>query len=159
MIEGRIIELLEQKFQEEEFQDCFTVEVKQHGSSKLEVFIDSDEGITFQKCRKVSRYLEEYLDTHLWMGEKYTLEVSSPGVGRPLLLKRQYQKNIGRKVEVQLVGHGKKAEGKLIAVAADGITVEEKKRVKEGKKKKTEIVQTEIPFDQIEKTKVKISFN
>lgn len=92
MIEGRIIELLEQKFVEPDWQDCFVVEVKQHATNKLEVFIDSDDSITFEKCRKISRYLEEFLDKYLWLGEKYTLDVSSPGISRPLVLKRQYQK-------------------------------------------------------------------
>lgn len=159
MIEGRITTLLEQKFQEEEWQDCFIVEVKHHTvNQKLDIFIDSDTGITFSKCRQISRYLEEYLDTHLWLGEKYTLEVSSPGVSRPLILPRQYKKNIGRKLEVKLK-EGSKQEGTLAQVQQDAITLEAKVRIKEGKKKKTVLQSTRIPFEDIAQTKVKISFN
>ena len=91
MIEDRIVELLGAKFEEEEFRDCFLVETKFHGNNKLEVFIDCDNGLTFEKCQKISRYLESFIDEKQWLGEKYVLDVSSPGIGRPLILKRQYQ--------------------------------------------------------------------
>jgi ribosome maturation factor RimP len=161
MIEGRIIELLEQKFVEPDWQDCFVVEVKQHATNKLEVFMDSDDGITFEKCRKISRYLEEFLDKHLWLGEKYTLDVSSPGISRPLVLKRQYQKNVGRKVEIKLKEEqqSEKYEGELIGVVEDAIILKTSVTTKEGKKKKTEIKELNIPIEHIAQTKVKISFN
>jgi ribosome maturation factor RimP len=158
VVEQKIDSLLTDKFQEEEFQDCFLLEVNVHPNNKIDVFIDSDTGITFEKCQKISRYLESYLDAEGWVGEKYVLEVSSPGVSRPLTLLRQYHKNIGRRVEVS-PHEGEPLEGKLVAVGDDHIVVEEKIRIKEGKKKKTEIRQSEIPFAEIKKTIVKISFN
>ena len=85
MIEAKIESLLQDKFKEEGFTDCFLLEVKLHANRKLDVFIDSDTGITFGKCQTISRYLEQYLDEEGWLGESYVLEVSSPGVGRPLL--------------------------------------------------------------------------
>ncbi|HQU57704.1 MAG: ribosome assembly cofactor RimP [Phaeodactylibacter sp.] len=157
MIEAKIESLLQDKFKEEGFTDCFLLEVKLHANRKLDVFIDSDTGITFGKCQTISRYLEQYLDEEGWLGESYVLEVSSPGVGRPLQLLRQYPRNIGRKLEVSLK-EGDKQAGTLIAVGEQSITLEEKIRVKEGKKKTTQVVQTEIPFEQIKKAIVKISF-
>lgn len=157
MIEAKIESLLEDKFKEEGFTDCFLLEVKLHANRKLDVFIDSDTGITFGKCQNISRYLEQYLDEEGWLGESYVLEVSSPGVGRPLQLLRQYPRNIGRKLEVSLK-EGDKQSGTLIVVGEQSITLEEKVRVKEGKKKTTQVVQTEIPFEQIKKAIVKISF-
>lgn len=62
MIENKIIDLLDQKFKEEDFLDCFLVDLQLHANQKLEVFLDSDTGITFEKCQKISRYLEQYLD-------------------------------------------------------------------------------------------------
>lgn len=156
LIEEKISSLLEQKFQEEEFLDCFLVEIRLN-HKKLDVFIDADSGITFRKCQQLSRYLESFIDEEGWLGEKYVLEVSSPGIGRPLQLKRQYKKNIGRKLEVSLL-EGKKQEGKLIAVNENGITIEYKQRIKEGKKKRTEVVQDNIPFEEINKAIVKITF-
>jgi ribosome maturation factor RimP len=84
----------------------------------------------------------------------YRLEVSSPGLGTPLLLLRQYAKNIGREVRVKLV-NGNKEEGVLIAATQDKVTLEQK--VKE-KGKKAELKTVEFPLDQIKETKVLISF-
>ena len=140
MIEEKITKLLEDKFKEAEFSDCFLIEINLLPSNKLEIFIDSDTGITFEKCRRISRYLEQFIDAEGWLGEKYILEVSSPGIKRPLKLKRQYPKNVGRKVEVHLKA-GPLEKGKLIKVEENNITLEESIRVKVGKKKKTEIIQ------------------
>lgn len=156
MVVEKITDLLEEKFSEEAFSDCFLVDIN-HSNKKLEVFIDSDSGINFEKCQKISRYLEQFLDEEGWLGEEYVLEVSSPGVGRPLKLKRQYPKNIGRKVEVFL-REGETTEGVLTAVDEEGITLEAKVRRKEGKRKKTETVERIIPFTAIKKTVVKVSF-
>ncbi len=157
MVEDKIKALLEEKFREDAFSDCFLVDLKLHANNKLEVFIDSDFGISFEQCQKISRYLEQYLDEEQWLGEKYVLEVSSPGVGRPLMMQRQYPKNVGRKVEVKLKEGGKRS-GVLKEVEEDRIVLEEKVRTKEGKRKKTELVETEIDFNSIEETKVKITF-
>lgn len=154
-INEQIAALLEEKFEEEEFGDCFIVEINQN-NTKLEVFIDSDSNITFEKCRKVSRYLEQHLDENGWLGEKYILEVSSPGIGRPLV-KRQYAKNIGRKLEVKLK-EGSKYKGILKTVRDNAIELEEKVRVKEGKKKVNKILVHELHFDTIDKAIVKITF-
>ncbi len=157
VIEHKITELLTEKFNEEEFQDCFLVEVKAHQSKKVEVFVDSDSSLTLDKCRQISRFLEKHIDEHGWLGEKYTLEVSSPGITRPLQFPRQYIKNIGRKVEVTML-EGEKKTGQLVAADVQSITIEEKLRIKEGKKKKTVIQQAVIPLKDIKKTIVKISF-
>lgn len=158
MVEKKIETLLNTKFAEDEnFQDCFVVEIILHEHNKLDVFVDSDSGMTFQKCQKLSRYLEKYLDEEQWIGEKYILEVSSPGISRPLVLKRQYQKNIGRKMEVSLI-EGDKQTGTLTSVTEEQIVLEEKVRIKEGKKKKTVLQQTEIPYENIKKAIVKITF-
>lgn len=159
VIEQHITTLLNEKFKEEDFQDCFLVDLNfNQGNKKVEVFVDSDSGISFQTCQKLSRYLEGHIDEKGWLGEKYVLEVSSPGIGRPLKFQRQYPKNIGRKVEVKTT-EGEKHTGTLVSVTEDAITLEDKVRIKEGKRKKTVLQKQEISFDQISETKVKISFN
>lgn len=158
MIEEKITNLLEDLFKTEEFSDCFLVDIKLHANQKLEVFIDSDSGITFARCQQTSRYLEQHLDENGWLGEKYILEVSSPGIGRPLKLRRQYPKNIGRKVEVTLTEGGEIKSGILIEVHDTGLVIEEKVVLKEGKRKKREVIKTSIPFESIKQTVVKASF-
>ena len=157
MVETHITNLLETLFQEEEFEDCYLIDIN-HSSNRLQVFIDADDGVTFQQCQRISRYLEGYLDEEGWLGEKYILEVSSPGISRPLKLPRQYPKNIGRKMEVKTKA-GETFEGTLTEVQENRIVLEEKKRVKEGKKKVNKEFRYEIPFTDVRRAKVKVSFN
>jgi ribosome maturation factor RimP len=159
VVEEKIRDLLEEKYQEEEFADCFTVEIKYNtANKKLQVFTDSDSGMTFRKCQRLSRFLESYIDEENWLGEKYTLEVSSPGVDRPLLLPRQYQKNIGRRLEVDTKIDDKKRKGILTRADEQGICLEFEETRKQGKKKIKEKVELELPYEQITKAIVKISF-
>lgn len=154
----RIAKLLEDKYTEDEtFADCFTVELELKPGQKLLVFADSDTGMSFEKCQKLSRYIESHLDAHGWLGEKYVLEVSSPGIGRPFKFLRQYIKNIGRNVEVTLTDKTRQV-GLLKAAEATHITLEYTEIVREGKKKIENLIQLPIPFEQIEKTVVKLAF-
>lgn len=152
-------QLLEEKYATDEaFADCFTVEIELKPGNRLSVFADSDSGMTFEKCQKLSRYLEGFLDTNKWLGDQYVLEFSSPGVSRPLKFARQYVRNIGRTVTVTLrdktqqVGVLKAVEDLQIILAQ--VIVE-----KEGKKKKEVPVDTPILFENIEKTIVKVAFS
>ncbi len=158
IVEERIADLLDKKFQEPDFADCFLIDINYlEKGNKLEVFIDSDSGVTFDKCQRISRYLESFLDEDLMLGDNYTLEVSSPGISRPLKLPRQYRKNIGREIEITTKS-GIKKSGKLVDTTDFAATVEELVLTKEGKKKKKEIIQTIIPFEDIKKAIIKISF-
>lgn len=156
-IEEKINHLLADKFQEAEFSDCFLVGLELHKDNKLDVFVDSDSGLSLDKCRQISRYLESFIDEENWFGEKYTLEVSSPGLSKPLKLIRQYKKNIGRELEVTLEDDSGKT-GELKVVTDTSITLEEIVVIKEGKKKKKMLLQSEIPFESIKKALVVISF-
>lgn len=154
----RIAQLLEEKYTTDEaFADCFTVEIELKPGQKLYVFADSDSGLSFDKCQKISRFLESHLDTNGWLGEKYVLEVSSPGIGRPFKFLRQYRNNIGRNVEVTLVDKTRQT-GLLKAADEKQVLLSQKVIEREGKKKKEVELETAIPFDQIEKTVVKLAF-
>jgi len=157
VVESKIAALLEQRFQEPDLSDCFTVEVALKPGNRLEVAFDSDSGVTFEKCKIVSRFLESHLDTEGWLGEKYMLDVSSPGISRPLVFLRQYPRNVGRTVEVTLADHSVH-KGILIAADTETITVEEKVTLLENGKKKKTTVQTVIPFNNIHSTVVKVTF-
>jgi ribosome maturation factor RimP len=157
VIEEKIQTLLQEKFQEEAFADCFLLEIKAGANKKIEVFLDSDSGITFDKCQKISRFLEEHIDANGWLGDTYTLEVSSPGVSRPLEQWRQYPRNLGRTLEITLQDKSVRS-GVLTAVHPDHILLKEEIKTKEGKKTSIERVETAIPFAHIAKAIVKISF-
>ena len=154
----RIAQLLDEKYAADEaFADCFTVEIELKPGNKLNVFADSDSGMTFDKCQKISRYLESFLDANGWLGSKYVLEVSSPGVGRPLKFPRQYRNNIGRTLALSLTDQSQHTG--VLKSAGDTQIVIQYTVVEKVDKKKTEIpVELAVPFDKIEKAVVKISF-
>ncbi len=158
MIEEKIEQLLHEKFNEEAYRDCFLVELHLSPARKLDVFIDSDSGMTFEKCQRISRFLEQHIDEGGWLGDDYTIEVSSPGVSRPLLFPRQYRKNIGRTLEV-LTSDDTPLTGSLLAVDETSITLEQTVKIQEGKKKVSQTIQTVIPIDLIRKAIVKVRFS
>lgn len=71
------------------------------GSQVIDVFIDSDTDLDVEMLAEVSRELGFLLDTEDLIKGSYSLNVSSPGVDRPLSLPRQYKKNVGRKLKVK----------------------------------------------------------
>ena len=158
MIEEKIANLLEEKFKEEEFHDYYLVDLEVQESARVGVFVDSDSGLTTVQCAKLSRYLEEYLDQENWKGGKYTLEVSSPGVERPLKFPRQYVKNIGKKIDIKTVD-GENLRATLKDANEDFVVVEYRDKIKHGKKKKHIVKQLELPYEAIKKAKIRISFN
>lgn len=155
----RIHQLLEEKYQSDEaFADCFTVEIELKPAARLFVYIDSDSGMDFEKCRHISRYLEGPLDEQGWLGDQYTLEVSSPGLGRPLKFLRQYLKNAGRTVEVTLRDKSRQT-GILKTATEQHVVLEQTITERDEKKKKiTKIAERSIPFEEIEKTIVQPAF-
>lgn len=155
-VEQKIREILEEKFSSEDFKDCFVVDVFLL-KNRLEIYADSDSGMTFEKCKKISRYLESYLDEQDLIKDAYTLEVSSPGIDTPLKFARQYQKNIGRLIEI-LDLEGNKFEGKLDKVEGEKIFVSVDKVIKEGNKKKKTTEEVEIGLNHIKKAVIKVTF-
>ncbi len=156
--EDRLLALLETKFEEEEFSDCFLIDLSISAANKVLVTIDCDGSFDFDKCRQISRYLEGYIDEAGWLGEKYILEVSSPGIDRPLQFHRQYVKNVGRQLAVTLQD-GSHHEGLLKTVTENELLLEYKVRRQEGKRKKTVVETKQIPFADIAQAKVQISFS
>lgn len=154
----KIAQLLDEKYASDAaFADCFTVEIELKPANKLFVFADSDSGMTFEKCQKLSRFLEAHIDENGWLGEKYVLEVSSPGISRPLKFIRQYHRNIGRELEVTLTDKTQ-AAGKLISADDEQIVLFSEVVEKEGKKKIKKEIQTPVLYSNIQKAIVKISF-
>ncbi len=74
---------------------------RERGRRVLQMFVDTDEGITIAQCAEVSRELAAKLDASDIISEPYELEVSSPGIDRPIVVLRQYRKNVGRKFAVR----------------------------------------------------------
>lgn len=132
----------------------FLVRVHIRPINNISVYVDGDQGVTIDKCVKLNRALyKQIVEKGVCPDGEFALEVSSPGVDEPLVLERQYTKNLGRVVEVTDL-EGKMIEGKLLSATAEGIEVEEEK----GKGKKKEVIKHQIPFSTIKSTVVKIIF-
>ena len=89
----------------------------------LRVVVDSDHGVSLDEAADVSREISAVLDASNALGDvPYTLEVSSPGVDRPLTEPRHWRRARGRLVRVKVTGEGS-VEGRLLTADADGVTL------------------------------------
>lgn len=152
-MEGVLKSAIEEKIKEDEWRDCFLIDIVTNGT-KIQVFLDADEALTFRRCQRMSRYLEPILDEANYLGGKYILEVSSPGVDRPLKLLRQYVKNIGRNIKFELKDQ-QTITGKLIAVNGGDLTIE---MVDPEDRKKKAKINKELKLEEVKKALVQISF-
>ena len=90
--------------------------VKEGGTWYLRAYIDKPGGITVDDCEVVSRALSDLLDKHDFIEDAYVLEVSSPGLGRPLKKEKDFARSIGEEVDVRTfraIGHQKEFTGIL----------------------------------------------
>jgi len=96
-------EALVQPILDEHQYELWDVEYVKEGSNYyLRVYADKEGGITIDDCVTISRALEAKLDEEDFIEEAYILEVSSPGLGRPLRRERDFEKSLGAEVEVKL---------------------------------------------------------
>ena len=90
----------------------------------LRIVVDGDGGVSLDDAADVSREISAMLDEVNALGEvAYTLEVSSPGVDRPLTEPRHWRRAVGRLVKVKVTGEGT-VEGRILAADADGVTLD-----------------------------------
>lgn len=96
--------------------------------ARLQVRIDRppatpEQGITVDDCARVSRALEQWLDTSGLLGSNYILEVSSPGIERPVRWRQHWERFAGRDVTVRLAGRGRRRATILRVVPGDDAVV------------------------------------
>ena len=149
-IEFYIEQVIQELFDTEEYAENFLIEIRVNGN-KYEVFVDGDSGVTVDKCRRISRYVEEKLEESGNVDEKYKLDISSPGAERPLTLWRQYGKHVGRTLAIELKD-GSTITGKLTELGDRTLEIKEKRH-------KAASVNHSIPFADINESVVQISFN
>ena len=132
--------------------DVFVISIKIKPINNIKVYLDSDSGLSIEKCTKVNRRLYNAIEEEqMFPDGDFSLEVSSPGVDEPLLQFRQYKKNIGRKVLISTVDGAEKL-GTLKDANEERVVLE----MPVLKKKETVII--EIPFSEIKQTVVQIIF-
>jgi len=127
-IAERVKGYLDEYFSDKPYELTDLLFVKEGGNWFLRVFADKEGGITIDDCELISRALESHLDGEDIIEQAYILEVSSPGIDRPLKTKADYEKFTGCIVDVKLykaVSGEKEFQGKLIGLIDEKIVIEE----------------------------------
>ena len=149
-VKERITELLNTRFEGTPF---YLVNIKRSSPTRITVFIDHDEVLKIEDCAKVSRFIEDYLDSELPLGEKYTLDVSSPGMFSQFLSVRQYKKRVGSKFELTIKGRNtfkatlQNVDGELLFFELE----------KSKKNPDPEVIK--LTIEEIKKSKLKFNIN
>jgi ribosome maturation factor RimP len=135
-------------------EDMFIVDINVGPGNAIAVSVDSDSGMSIDKCVGISRHIEHSLDRET---EDFSLEVSSPGLTQPFKVLRQYFKNIGQKIEV-VTSKGEKQEGVLKSVKAEGFELDVAVKEKVNGVKAQNMKSVDYLFEQIKTVKLVISF-
>ena len=101
--------------------------VKEAGTWYLRASLDKEGGIAVDDCEVISRILSDWLDQTDFIEESYILEVSSPGLGRPLKKERDFERSLGEEVEIRLykaLNKQKEFTGILKAYDKETVTIE-----------------------------------
>ena len=101
--------------------------VKEAGTWYLRAYIDKEGGIVVDDCEVISRILSDWLDQTDFIEDSYILEVSSPGLGRPLKKERDFERSLGEEVEIRLYkaqNKQKEFTGILKAYDKETVTIE-----------------------------------
>ncbi|MBL7766970.1 MAG: ribosome maturation factor [Chitinophagaceae bacterium] len=140
--------------------DCFLVSYKVKPTHNYKVYIDSDSGFTLEKCIRINRRLRKMIEeAALYPEGDFSIEVSSPGIDAPLTMRRQYVKNIGRKLEIELTDEEAKGiTGRLLEADEERIKVEPVLLSKRPKKTDVPPESIEIRYEDIKKATVCIEF-
>ena len=125
--EQKTEELIMPLIEQHQFELVDVEYVKEGGNWYLRAYIDKPGGITVDDCELVSRALSDLLDEHDFIEDAYILEVSSPGLGRPLKKDKDFARSIGEEVDVKTfraIQHQKDFTGILKAYDKEKIVLE-----------------------------------
>ena len=137
-------------------EDLFLIDLKISAGDDITVILDGDQGVSIQDCLDASRAIEFNMDRE---EHDFSLQVMSAGLSEPLVTPRQFQKNIGREIEV-MFENSEKIEGELGKVDEEKITLILRYRKPKdiGKGKVDVVEEKEIPYSDIKKALVAIKF-
>lgn len=135
--------------------DLFLIAIKISVNNKIQVVVDGDFGVPLSECIRISRNVEHNLDRE---EEDFSLEVTSPDISHPIMLQRQYKKNINRLLQVKTATD--EFLGTLTQVTDDFIELQWKTREPKpiGKGKVTVQKTATFTYKEIKEAKVKIVF-
>lgn len=136
--------------------DLFLVEVTIGAGNVIDVAIDSMGDISIDDCVRIDKAVHEAFDQD---AEDYELTVGSYGISSPLIVRKQYDKNLGQEVEV-LTSDGRKLKGTLSEAGDETFTIITPTKMKVEGKKRPELVDvaTTMRYDEVKQTKCIIKF-
>jgi len=148
---NHIVELADQFLENTKL---FITDIRIKPVNRIVIMIDGDEGVKIDDCVAVSRFIESKLDRD---ADDFELTVTSAGIGEPLKFTRQYVKNIGRTLQIEITNN-QVIDGKLIEANEEAISIETMVKEKINHKfiKKTDI--RTIQYNEIRKAVVMVSF-
>ena len=124
--EQKTEELIMPLIEQHQFELVDVEYVKEGTNWYLRAYIDKPGGITINDCELVSRALSDILDREDFISDAYIMEVSSPGLGRPLKKPKDYDRSIGKEIEIRTyraIHHEKEFVGALKSYDKDTVTV------------------------------------
>ena len=124
--EARVEAFLLPVMEENHFELVDVEYVKEAGTWYLRAYIDKEGGFTVDDCEMVSRRLGDWLDKEDFIDESYILEVSSPGLGRPLKKEKDFKRSMGEQEEIKLyraVDRQKDSTGAIVAYDEKTVTI------------------------------------
>lgn len=127
MLRDRLIELLEPVVNAIGYELVLLEYSPRDGSGMLRLFIDAPDGITLDDCEKVSREVAAMLDVEDVITQAYRLEVSSPGLDRPLVKPEHYQRFKGEVARIQMlapVAGRRRFQGVLLEATDDEVSID-----------------------------------
>ncbi len=117
----------------------------------VRIYIDKSEGVTIEDCSLVSRAIEAVVDAEDFIPASYVLEVSSPGLDRPLFSVEDFEKNVGKKAKVKAIEsiNGQaNFNGRIVAVEDSEILFDDKTNGS-----------VRIPFEKVEKANLRVDLS
>lgn len=140
----------------EKHSSLFLIDLKISTDNQIQVIIDGDEGVRVEDCVSMSREIEHHLDRE---EQDFSLTVMSAGLSEPLILPRQYRKNVGRTIKITTL-EGKQFKGELVDATESECKISWSSREKKpvGKGKITVQKEAVIPYKDIKEAKMMITF-
>lgn len=148
--ESRTEQLLLPIMEEHDFELVDVEYVKEGSNWYLRAYIDKAGGITIDDCELVSRALSDLLDKEDFIDTAYILEVSSPGLLRPIKKDKDFERNMGKNVEVRcfkMIDKQKEFTGTLLAYDTDSVTIKTSEKEMKFARKEIALIRPAIDFD------------
>lgn len=98
----------------------------------VKIFVDTEDGVTLDKCKSISRQMSDVLDSADIFNGKYRLEVSSPGLDRPLLNRNDFARNMHKEVDIKYESNLgiEDFKGKIVDVSYENVSIQGSDEIK-----------------------------